>query len=122
MLAKHFEDVIALDFSAEAFRQAPELAQIANLTTVIADARAFKIDEIFDVVVCAGILGYFSDSDVGKVLDRVVDHLSEGGTLIVQGSSEEVPDRLGLCFRLIDKVPLHNPRGFVAAYRVDGRR
>jgi 2-polyprenyl-3-methyl-5-hydroxy-6-metoxy-1,4-benzoquinol methylase len=121
MLARHFGSVVALDFSTEAFRQAPELARIANLRTVIADARAFKTDETFDVVVCAGILSYFPDSDVEKLLDRVVNHLSEGGALIIQASSEEVLDRLGSCFCLIDKVCLPNPWGFVAVYRVAGR-
>lgn len=90
MLSRYFESVVALDCSAEAVLQAPELAQIANLRTVIADAREFTIDGTFDLAVCAGLLGYFSGTDVEKILDRVANHLAEGGTLIMQGSGQEV--------------------------------
>ena len=121
MLAKHFDNVVAFDVSREALRQAPEVQRIANLKTMVADARSFEIDETFDVVVCAGLLGYFSEVDAERVLNRIADHLFPDGVLIIHGSKDEATDQLGRHFRLVDKTPLPEPWGFVAAYKVDER-
>jgi SAM-dependent methyltransferase len=99
MLADVFNQVTATDISKEALRKANR--KKSNTTRFVqTDIRKLAIGHQFDVIVCAEVLYYISETDADLVCRKLDKHLKPNGVIIVTSGVREIPweDKLSKYF------------------------
>lgn len=93
MLASHFGEVAALDFSSEALataaRRYPARKNIRWLQGYIQD---LKLDRRFDAVICAEVLYYILENESERTCTALERHLAPGGILMTVAGIPTAPD------------------------------
>ena len=74
----------------------------------------------FDVIICAGVLCYITESEACIVSNRLARHLAHDGVLVVQNSPElrYWDEYLKRYFVRLDEVHLPDGWGYVAVFAV----
>jgi SAM-dependent methyltransferase len=85
-LAERVEQVIAVDISGAALKRAKtRCLSFANVSFVQADLLRLPFRTGFDVIICAGVLGYFPEpAFFYQVAERVQELLIPGGHLVLE--------------------------------------
>jgi len=81
LLAAEFEQVTAIDISREALVLARRHAR-PNTRFMRSDIRQVPATNRYDVIVCAEILYYLPEEDVGRVMDKLAGLLSDRGMVV----------------------------------------
>lgn len=89
MLAEHFAEVVASDFSGEAIARATEHCRGAgNIRFIRADLQSLKLATGFDVIVCAEILYYVAERHARAVCAQLRRLLAPDGIIAVVGPAD----------------------------------
>ena len=89
MLAEHFAEVVAIDFSGEAIASAGEYCRGANnIRFIRSDLQSLRLDTAFDVVVCAEILYYIAKRHAHPVCMQLRHFLAPNGIIAMVGGEE----------------------------------
>ncbi|HEX5280737.1 MAG TPA: SAM-dependent methyltransferase [Micropepsaceae bacterium] len=93
MLAEHFAEVVAVDFSDEAIARAAEYCRGAtNIRFIRSDLQSLKLDTGFDVIVCAEILYYIEKPRAQTVCTQLKRLLAPNGIIAMVGAAEGKAD------------------------------
>jgi 2-polyprenyl-3-methyl-5-hydroxy-6-metoxy-1,4-benzoquinol methylase len=118
MLTDHFKRVFAIDVAVLPLRQARRRKSCRDVTFVRADLREIALEFRFDVIVLAEILYYLRKQDVPSVVEKLLNHLSQDGIIVLSsGSFEGTEDYyynrwaedLGAVFEEVGAHHLKNP-------------
>ena len=93
ILAEHFAQVVALDFSDEAIARAAEYCpDKRNIRFIRANLQSLKLNAAFDVIVCAEILYYIAKKHAPAVCTQLQHLLAPNGIIAMVGEADAVPD------------------------------
>jgi len=93
MLAEHFAEVVASDFSAEAIACAAEYCRGAgNIRFIRSELQSLRLAAGFDVIVCAEILYYIAERHARAVCTQLQHFLAPDGIIAMVGAADAEPD------------------------------
>ncbi|MCB0462720.1 MAG: class I SAM-dependent methyltransferase [Flavobacteriaceae bacterium] len=81
MNTKNYKEFVGMDFSSESIKQANE-KQLDKAVFKVADLHYFKPEQKYDVIVFNEAFYYVHDSEKAKVLQIMMDALTENGIII----------------------------------------
>jgi trans-aconitate methyltransferase len=79
----HFSKVIAVEASKSLFNvMAQQCASLTNVTPIHGDVLSFEPEEPYSVVFLGGMLMYLNESDVIKLLRKLIPFIEPGGVIL----------------------------------------
>lgn len=93
MLASHFQDVVAADFSSEALATAARrYPQHKNIRWIQGYIQDLKLGRQFDAVICAEVLYYILENESERTCAALERHLGPDGILVTVAGIPTAPD------------------------------
>lgn len=87
-LAKHFDNVIGVDYAGELLKLAQRKLDAARLEAQLieSDAITFSTDTSVDAILLSGLLPYMDDNQIHQILNNLDNHVRDGVQLFVRTS------------------------------------
>jgi SAM-dependent methyltransferase len=93
LLAEHFQEVVAIDFSDEAIAKAADYCRdVSNIRFIRSDLQSLKLEAVFDVIVCSEILYYIDKRYAPAVCSQLQRYLAPNGIIAMACEADAEPE------------------------------